>query len=379
MGNTESKSIPDAFRQLSDADQRDFEARYEALLACGTSPEAAVLELEAVHAATNDPAALLAADSNHDGKLTAGEIAAAMERSGASKEAAAAASSAVMSTADTNHDGAIDVEELKKFASDADIRLAVAGGALVVDLRGIEEGKIKGNLVPRSLKIPYVPADDGRSFVEAVKNGALPADRNTKIVLHCQSGRRAGWAIEKLCKLGYCNVLNGATGGAINAALARFATDEDIRDAVRRRAVLLDVRGVEEVAKAGDKVPGALIVPYKKDDNGESFNKEATQRLPKDRITPILVHCRSGARAGAAIDRLHELGFVNAVNGCNSAVVKQALDRAAQEVDDAQAKRIAAMMPPSRKTKKRCRMCRALLTTVWLASALMVSSRRKSR
>ena len=93
-----------------------------------------------------------------------------------------------------------------------------------------------------------MPADKGASFVDAVKAGALPADKDTPIVCHCQSGRRAGWALEKLRELGYTNVLNGATGAAVNAALDKFATNEDMRR-VAREGVILDVRGEEEVSK----------------------------------------------------------------------------------------------------------------------------------
>ena len=40
-----------------------------------------------------------------------------------------------------------------QFASDADVRVAVANGGVVVDLRGIDEGKSKGDLVTDSLKV----------------------------------------------------------------------------------------------------------------------------------------------------------------------------------------------------------------------------------
>ena len=87
---------------------------------------------------------------------------------------------------------------------------------------------------------------------------------------------------------------------------------------------------VVQISKAGDKVEGSVVLPFVPGDNGESFGKAVDEGfLGTDKSRPILVHCRSGKRAGMAIDMLHAHGFVNAVNGCNSGAITAALKQRA--------------------------------------------------
>ena len=76
------------------------------------------------------------------------------------------------------------------------------------------------------------------------------------------------------------------------------------------------------------------MLPFVPGDNGESFGKAVDEGfLGTDKSRPILVHCRSGKRAGMAIDMLHAHGFVNAVNGCNSGAITAALKQREAGVD----------------------------------------------
>jgi rhodanese-related sulfurtransferase len=422
MGTTDSKLVlPALYHGLTPREQADAQRRFQALVADeGAEPEAAVLEILAQYQAARNPAAFLAAaDANHDGVVTVAEVAAAMVAGGASATAAHAAASAMVSAADVNRDGVAALEELQKFAIEADVREAVGAGAVVVDVRGVEEGLAKpAELVPLSLKLPFVLADGGASFVAAVRGGALllgdggedgqaghttaSTDRRRKIIVHCASGRRAAMAIEKLWALGYrSGVLNGITGAAINTALAKFASGPQIRAAVNAATstaaaanddggngggfsgsggsgggIVLDVRGEDEVARAGDKVDGSIVLPF--DATGEAFaaavrggallprrqsslpssgdkhdeasdneeeqedgsNTEEEKR--RQRLLPVAVHCRSGTRAQSAVEVLHRLGYRNAFNAGSAGVVRQALqERPGRDEDE---RRLAEMI-----------------------------------
>lgn len=67
---------------------------------------------------------------------------------------------------------------------------------------------------------------------------------------------------------------------------------------------LLDVREIEEWQDG--HIKGASFLPL-----GE-INKKSTADFPQDK--PIYVYCRSGRRAGEAVEALESLGFKNTVN-----------------------------------------------------------------
>lgn len=64
--------------------------------------------------------------------------------------------------------------------------------------------------------------------------------------------------------------------------------------------VWIDVRTAEEFA-AGH-VPGAINIPHERIASGIT-------RLELDKNQPIYLYCRSGRRAGIAMDDLRELGY----------------------------------------------------------------------
>jgi len=116
--------------------------------------------------------------------------------------------------------------------------------------------------------------------------------------------------------------------GDDKAAVDGFATKEQVLDALKKseRAVLLDVRGVDEIMKAG----------YLKADQGASgcshqwlnvpwnmmpfatqvLDVAAEDMLPlvEYRTIPILVYCASGKRASLAKKILEGKGYGNVLN-----------------------------------------------------------------
>ena len=80
-----------------------------------------------------------------------------------------------------------------------------------------------------------------------------------------------------------------------------IASQEQLRDALARGAVIVDVRMDSEVRKEG-----ALLVPGATHISLLSLPKEL-DGLPRDR--PIVPYCRSGGRAGHAAQMLRNHGF----------------------------------------------------------------------
>jgi molybdopterin/thiamine biosynthesis adenylyltransferase/rhodanese-related sulfurtransferase len=84
----------------------------------------------------------------------------------------------------------------------SDVREQVSNGAVVVDVREVEEWS--GGHIPGAKHVP-------KSYLESRIEGA--ADRDQHVILYCQSGNRSAWAARTLIEdLGYENV-ESMTGG----------------------------------------------------------------------------------------------------------------------------------------------------------------------
>lgn len=66
-------------------------------------------------------------------------------------------------------------------------------------------------------------------------------------------------------------------------------------------AVLLDVRTPEEYAEG--HIEGSTNIPLQ--------SIEQTERVIKDKDTPLFVHCRSGGRSAQATSILKRMGYTN--------------------------------------------------------------------
>jgi len=94
--------------------------------------------------------------------------------------------------------------------------------------------------------------------------------------------------------------LTGAIGSNIDAKVSDF--NQAIAD---KAGVLVDVRTPEEYD--WERIDGAINIDWKSDDFANKI-----QELDKKK--PVLIYCRSGARASRARRRMKQLGFSNVIN-----------------------------------------------------------------
>lgn len=80
--------------------------------------------------------------------------------------------------------------------------------------------------------------------------------------------------------------------------------------------IFIDVRESHEYQ--GDHVQGAINLPLSKI---TANSKEVLKDLPKD--SELIVYCRSGGRAGMAVEIIKSHGHVNVINGINRQQVEQ--------------------------------------------------------
>ena len=159
----------------------------------------------------------------------------------------------------------------------------------------------------------------------------LPTDKDTPIVVYCQSGYRGGIASVFLHLLGYTNVRNlgGGVNGWVNAGLplvgvpaAEFDLNAYLADyvaalpetfnavrvpdlatelAAANELLLVDVRTADEFAEG--IIQGAINIPL----------NELTQHLDllPNLDQPMVVYCGSGHRSALAMTALTLLGYTN--------------------------------------------------------------------
>ncbi len=82
--------------------------------------------------------------------------------------------------------------------SEAEARAYLKRGALVVDVRSVEEFNTK-----RLTNVVNIPLDEVKE-----KFPTVVTNKSAVVLLHCQSGRRSGFAEDRLRSLGYTNVFN---------------------------------------------------------------------------------------------------------------------------------------------------------------------------
>lgn len=70
-------------------------------------------------------------------------------------------------------------------------------------------------------------------------------------------------------------------------------------------SVLLDVRSEKEYKEG--HIKGAILLPH------AEIEKKITKLVP-DKNTPIFIYCRSGRRAGTALEKLKKLSYKNLRN-----------------------------------------------------------------
>lgn len=75
-------------------------------------------------------------------------------------------------------------------------RIDAEQAPLILDVRGTDE--FAAAHIPGAVNIPHTEVSQ--------RLAELPADKNTEIVVHCVSGRRAGLALTDLTAAGYENV-----------------------------------------------------------------------------------------------------------------------------------------------------------------------------
>ncbi|HBO54876.1 MAG TPA: hypothetical protein DD664_07450 [Janibacter terrae] len=187
----------------------------------------------------------------------------------------------------------LDPDETVVPFTPAEVRAAMAGGAVVVDTRSPEDFAA-GHLVG-SLNVGL----DGR-FAETA---GMVLDHGDEILVLAEPGRHEEAAL-RLARIGFDTVVGHVEGGpAVLAQLPDLVTSvERVEvtqwDDVADGTLVLDVRNAGE--REGDQViPGAVHIPL-----AELARRH--EDLPTDR--PVLVHCAGGWRSSVAASLLRARG-----------------------------------------------------------------------
>lgn len=188
-----------------------------------------------------------------------------------------------------------------QFAREERLREAIAGGALVVDVRAATEfaaGHLGG-----SINVPL-----GNSFL-GWAGSVVPPDRDVVLVASPALRASVERAMRELGLIGLDRTLGvlaperlaPAEAGALETLPSIPASA--LAQESRRGATVLDVRNRSEWEEG--HVPGARLVPL----------PELSARLEELRgAGPIAVHCQGGSRSAVAASVLRAAGFVDVTN-----------------------------------------------------------------
>lgn len=173
----------------------------------------------------------------------------------------------------------------------ADLATGKASG-VVIDTRADRDAFMRGHL-PRSIYAPL-----GVSFAMVVGSYVDP-DAEIHLVIDPDEVERA---IRTLVRIGYDRVVGWITPeelvGHPDLVATASAETSDFDPAAYPGAAILDVRGAAEFDEA--HLPGALNIAHTR----------LAERLDElDRARPVVVHCRSGARASSASSFLEKEGY----------------------------------------------------------------------
>jgi len=174
----------------------------------------------------------------------------------------------------------------------AALRVALAGGATVIDTRGIDDfaaGHISG-----AINVP-----DGNKF-STWSAWITPADK--PIVLVCKSARVED-LVRRLVRVGLDNVVGWISPdapGLTNTPLARANVDEIRTRMLAGDVAIVDVRNAGEFRM--DHIPGATQL-------SAGRIVRMIDSVPRDRT--VVIHCETGARASVAASALAARGYDN--------------------------------------------------------------------
>lgn len=103
----------------------------------------------------------------------------------------------------------------------------------------------------------------------------------------------------------YAKMFAPASGGAVEKELRFVKPDSFVKDVqAGKKFVTLDVRTLEETKLFAMTLPDSMAVPV-----DQLFKPEHLDKIPTDK--PVMIICKSGARAAVVGTALRSLGFDN--------------------------------------------------------------------
>ncbi|XOF34294.1 MAG: rhodanese-like domain-containing protein [Candidatus Electrothrix sp. YB6] len=121
----------------------------------------------------------------------------------------------------------------------------------------------------------------------------------------CISTSSAAWSYNTEMAASYAELFAPADGAKVGKELHFVKPDGFIKDVqAGKEFVAIDVRTSKEAGMLGMTLPGSMAIPI-----NELFKEENLKRIPTDK--PVMIICKSGARATVAGTALRHIGFDN--------------------------------------------------------------------